>query len=211
MPYVDPSRVQMALRFAELAGRPPAERAAATEDLKVFLAALWADATPAARTRYATAAGRDGGPLPWAAVMLPAAPSQTDPLRGPAVVELLVGHADPDDEGVPGYRLVLGQPRADAVVDALYGWDTWVLRTAADPAGWRLGGGEDTPTDATDEDVGDVGESPAPPADEPPEEAEVVEEATPVESLEEDGSGVWKVGAVAAGFALVGFAAWRWG
>ena len=40
MPYVDPSRVQMALRFAELAGRPPAERAAATEDLKVFLAAL---------------------------------------------------------------------------------------------------------------------------------------------------------------------------
>ena len=96
MPYVDPSRVQLALRYAELAERSPAEREPATEDLKVFLAALWADATAAARNRYAVAAARPSVPPPWAAVARPPNPGELI-MRGPAVVELLLGQVAHDE------------------------------------------------------------------------------------------------------------------
>lgn len=104
--YVDPSRVQMAIRFARIAAGSAVEREAATDDLRVFLDALWADATAEGRARYMTAAARVPGGLPWAAVMVPDGPGPRigdDPvLSGPAVVELIVGQADPRRRGGRG-------------------------------------------------------------------------------------------------------------
>ena len=220
MPYVDPSRVQMALRYAELAERSPAEREPATEDLRVFLATLWADATARARARYSAAAARSGGALPWAAMT--SANSQASPvqaemslpgepvLRGPAVVELLVGQEDPEDEGVPGYRLSIGEPRAEAITAALYGWRIDLLRRTAEPSGWRLEATEET------EEVGDArGAEPTedlePEVEEAPEEVPEESEAGDEVEAPEGSSEAWKVGALLGGFAALGFVAWRWG
>jgi hypothetical protein len=212
MAYVDPSRVQLALRFADLAERSPAEREPSTGDLQIFLAGVWADATGGARTRYSAALARVGGALPWSAVRLPVEPGPGTPaLRGPAVVELLVGHEDPDDEGVPRFRLRAGDPRAEAVLAAMYAWDVDTLERAAAPAGWRLdtdmsgntgvlrgsGGAngeveDDEPVSDGDADIG----SQMPDGD---------------ASATKSSGAAWKLGAVAAGFAALGFAAWKWG
>ena len=218
MAYVDPSRVQFALRFAELATRSPAEREPATDDLRVFLAALWADATGAGRTRYSAAMGRVPGAAPWSAMVVPMSPPPALPgeavRRGPAVVELLLGQEDPDDEGVPGYRLRAGDAKAEQVLSALYGWDTEVLSDAAASSGWRLQEDESG-------NVAGVSRSPQQePAEEPAADADAGEgEALPPppQDTESDAPGVessgsvWKYGAVAAGFAALGFVAWKWG
>jgi hypothetical protein len=220
MPYVDPSRVQLALRYAELAERSPVEWEPATEDLKVFLAVLWADATSAARNRYAVAAARPSVPPPWAAVTRPVDPGEL-PMRGPAVVELLLGHADPDDEGVPGYRLVAGDPHAEVVLAALREWDTEELARVAEPAGWRLGepadaASEDAPADDVSEsqEVPDEGKAEDVPSDGPSEAQEAPQgdaggegQSTP----EEPTGALWKLGAVAAGFGALVFVARKWG
>ena len=220
MPYVDPSRVQLALRYAELAERSPAEREPATEDLKVFLAALWADATAAARNRYVVAAARPSVPPPWAAVTRPPNPEELS-VRGPAVVELLLGHGDPDDEGVPGYRLVAGDPHAEVVLAALREWDTEELARVAEPAGWRLGepegaASEDAPADGVSESQNGSGQGKAEnapsggvsePQGAPEEGAGGVGQATP----EQPTGALWKLGAVAAGFGALVFVARKWG
>ena len=140
--YVDPSRVQMAIRFARIAAGSAVEREAATDDLRVFLDALWADATAEGRSRYMTAAARAPGGLPWAAVILPDGPGMAvggmPALAGPAVVELIVGQADPDDEGVAGFRLSDGDSRATRLIEALYSWDLAPVERAASGGGWRL-------------------------------------------------------------------------
>ena len=220
MPYVDPSRVQLALRYAELAERSPAEREPATEDLKVFLAALWADATAAARNRYVVAAARPSVPPPWAAVTRPPNPEELS-VRGPAVVELLLGHGDPDDEGVPGYRLVAGDPHAEVVLAALREWDTEELARVAEPAGWRLGepegaASEDAPADGVSESQSGSGQGKAEnapsggvsePQGAPEEGAGGVGQATP----EQPTGALWKLGVVAAGFGALVFVARKWG
>ena len=220
MPYVDPSRVQLALRYAELAERSPAEREPATEDLKVFLAALWADATAAARNRYVVAAARPSVPPPWAAVTRPPNPEELS-VRGPAVVELLLGHGDPDDEGVPGYRLVAGDPDAEVVLAALREWDTEELARVAEPAGWRLGepegaASEDAPADGVSESQNGSGQGKAEnapsggvsePQGAPEEGAGGVGQATP----EQPTGALWKLGVVAAGFGALVFVARKWG
>ena len=216
MPYVDPSRVQLALRYAELAERSPAEREPATEDLKVFLAALWADATAAARNRYVVAAARPSVPPPWAAVARPSNLGELS-MRGPAVVELLLGHGDPDDEGVPGYRLVAGDPDAEVVLAALREWDTEELARVAEPAGWRLGAAsEDAPADGVSESQNGSGQGKAEnapsggvsePQGAPEEGAGGVGQATP----EQPTGALWKLGVVAAGFGALVFVARKWG
>jgi hypothetical protein len=216
--YVDPSRVALALRYAELATRSAAEREPATDDLRVFLAALWADATSAGRTRYSAALARAPGSIPWSAMQVPASPASALPgvpvLRGPAAVELLLGQEDPDDEGVPAYRLRAGNAEAEAVLAALYSWDTEALEMSAAPQGWRLG--------ADEGDISEVSRSPQGAREPGTPEPETPEQETPEQSPsgQREGRGAeraeptgaaWKLGAVAAGFLALGFAAWKWG
>ena len=214
--YVDPSRVQMAIRFARIAAGSAVEREGAVDDLRVFLDALWADATAEGRSRYMTAAARAPGGLPWAAVILPDGPGMAvggmPALAGPAVVELIVGQADPDDEGVAGYRLASGDPRAEAIVDALFGWDTPQIERTAASAGWRLEaveelgemravrGAEDVEPGVVDEGVELPGEGGA---------------AIEAPTIPGDWSSWKRVALVSAGvlggFAALGWAARRWG
>jgi len=211
MPYVDPARVRMALRYAELAKGSPVDREMTTEDLTVFLASLWADATAQGRALYTAAVGRTSADLPWAAVTQPDEPGTL--LHGPAVVELLIGQSDPGDEGVPDHRLMIGDPDAEQVVDALYSWSVDLLRRRAVPAGWRMGAEPrvirvsrgSAPKEELDPEP-EGGQSPEE-GEQPPEPELAPEPAPP-----KDTAGTpWKIGALAAGFAVAGLAVWRWG
>jgi len=219
--YVDPSRVEMALRYAALAIRPPAERAAKNVEVTLFIASLWADATNAARTRYKAAAALQGS-LPWSALTKPtpvAAAMQAGgkvgsglpTLQGPAVALLLLGQKDPEDEGVEGYRLIMGEPRATAIIQALYAWDVPLLSRTADPSGWRLDAADEPaeqPTDdAADDDAAEADDD-VPEND--PEGAAKVPAVKPTSSLSSRQQGLAAAG-VAAGFTVVGLIAWRFG
>ena len=142
-------------------------------------------------------------------------------MRGPAVVELLLGHGDPDDEGVPGYRLVAGDPHAEVVLAALREWDTDELARVAEPAGWRLGepegaASEDAPADGVSKSQSGSGQGKAEnapsggvsePQGAPEEGAGGVGQATP----EQPTGALWKLGVVAAGFGALVFVARKWG
>ena len=214
--YVDPSRVEMALRYAAIAVRPAAERTAKNVEVTLFLASLWADATPAARTRYQAAVAGHPGPLPWSALTKPAevggvkagqdkilAPT----LRGPAVVLLILGQEDPEDEGVDGYRLIAGEPRADAILAALYQWDVPLLTRTAAPSGWNLEGAEEPVDEGADDDGPQVD----------PEGGADVDVDAPAQDEPATTTGPTRrkkqlvAAGVAAGFALLGVAAWRLG
>jgi len=218
--YVDPSRVEMALRYETLATHSPARRAKDNVEVLVFLASLWADATNEARTHYKAALERQTGSLPWAAFTKPAAATGRQVsreggarpriMRGPPIASLLLGQEDPEDEGVEGYRLIDGQPRATAIIDALYAWDVPLLTRMAKSSGWRL---EEVDEPDEGESRGEDEETPelAPegpvnaPVDEPGEE-----QAPTSTAPSRRQKGVVAAG-VAAGFALVGLAAWRLG
>ena len=219
--YVDPSRVEMALRYAALAMRPAAEKSAKNVEVTLFIASVWADASPAARTKYKAALASQPGSLPWSALTKPAkvmavqaGPKKmgaiTPTLRGPAVVLLLLGQADPEDEGVESYRLIAGDPRANAIIEALYEWDVPLLTRTATPAGWNLDGAAE-PVDAG---VDDEGPEVDPGVDI---DVDVDADAEEVPGKEVPATGPTRrekqlvVAGVAAGFALVGLAAWRLG
>jgi hypothetical protein len=143
------------------------------------------------------AGGKVGSPMPT--------------LRGPAVVLLLLGQADPEDEGVEGYRLIVGEPRATAIVEALYAWDVPLLSRTADPSGWRLDAveePEDQPTDGAADDAADN----AAPVDDPEGAADVPDQQPPTgaSELSPRQQGLAAAG-VAAGFGLLGLVAWRLG
>jgi hypothetical protein len=136
----------------------------------------------------------------------------TPTLRGPAVVLLILGQEDPEDEGVESYRLIAGDPRANAIIEALYEWDVPLLTRTATPAGWNLDGAAE-PVDPVEPVDGD---------DEGPEVDPGVDVDVDVDAKEEPGKEVPATGptrrekqlvvaGVAAGFALVGLAAWRLG
>ncbi len=145
--YVDPSRVQILARYAaRVAEGSPEELAGLEGEVRLFIEAAWAEASSEARARFMDAVRRVGPPMPWAAVTVPhfvEAPAATDPqgrptLRGPAVLELLVGQADPEDEGVPGYRVEVQSAAGRRAFEALMGWDARAIEAIAAPAGWRL-------------------------------------------------------------------------
>jgi hypothetical protein len=216
--YVDPARVEIALRYAELAVLTPAERAKKNVEVTLFVASLWADATAAARMRYQAAVALHPTSLPWSALMKtpPVAAavqaggkigSLTPTLMGPPVVHLLLGQTDPEDEGVEGYRLIAGEPRATAIIKALYAWDVPLLRRTADPSGWRLDAVAEPPAQPVDDGAEDDPEGGA--EDAPVDQPADVPEPTAV-SLTSRQKGV-AVAGVAAGFALLGLAAWRLG
>lgn len=213
--YVDPSRIQMALRFASLAELPAETRAAHNVDAADFVAAAWADATPVARTRYKAALATMPMPPLWAALTKPpalAAAMQggklgavTPTLRGPAVVLLILGQKDPEDEGVANYRLIAGDRRAEMIVEALYRWDVPLLTRTATPSGWNLA--------AADQPVDDKEPTEAPDVDAEPEpEPESLGDSVPGSSggLSRTQKQLAAAG-IAAGFAALGLAAWRLG
>lgn len=216
--YVDPSRVEMALRYAALAMRPPAERAAQNVEVTLFIASLWAEATNTARTRYQAAVALQPGSLPWSALTKPPPVaafqaggkigSLTPTVRGPAVALLLLGQVDPEDEGVESYRLIAGEPRATAIIKALQAWDVPLLSRTADPSGWNLDAAEEPEDQPTDDGLADN----AAPDDDPDGAADVPDEQpmATASSLSRRQQGLAAAG-VAAGFAVVGFVAWRLG
>ena len=218
--YVDPSRVEMALRYAALAVRSPDERTAKNVEVAIFIASLWADATNAARTRYTAAVERQPGSLPWSALTKPslaaaAIKAGAPTLRGPAVVLLLLGQADPEDEGVEGYRLIAGEPRAAAIIQALFAWDVPLLSRTADPSGWRLDAAEepeDQPAGAENDPEGtDVpSDVPSDVSSDVPTNVPDGEQPTTVSELSQRQQGL-AVAGVAAAFAFVGIVAWRLG
>jgi len=222
--YVDPSRVEMALHYAALALRPPAEKSAKNVEVTLFIASLWADATPAARTKYKATVATQAGALPWSALTKPtqvmavqAGPGKigalAPTLRGPAVVLLILGQADPEDEGVDGFRLIAGEPRADAIIAALYEWDVPLLTRTATPAGWNLEGAVEPVDDGAGADKG----ADAPELD-PVDGADVdVDVDAPADDETVTTTGPTRrqkqlvAAGVAAGFAVLGVAAWRLG
>ncbi len=218
--YIDPSRVQMALRFASIAQQTAETRAAKNVDATLFIASVWTDATPSARTQYKATVASAPGALPWAALTKPpkvAAAIQQGKIgvempevQGPPIILLLLGQKDPEDEGVDSYRLVAGDPRADIIVEALRRWDTPLLSRTASPAGWNL--------EAADQpvDVGaDKGPKDAPGVSPEPEPAPEAQPSSESEAEAKEGPtrGQKQLAAagIAAGFALLGFTAWRLG
>lgn len=173
--YVDPSRVQMLARYAaRVAEGSPEELAGLEGEVRLFIEAAWAEASAEARARFMDAVRRVGPPMPWAAVTVPhfvEAPAATGPqgrptLRGPAALELLVGQADPEDEGVPGYRVDVQSAAGRRAFEALMSWEARTIEAIAAPAGWRLeaiegaAGVADRGDSSLDEDVA-TDESPA--------------------------------------------------
>jgi len=218
--YVDPSRVQMALRFASLAQQASETRAAKNVDATLFIASVWADATPSARTQYKASVASVSGALPWAALTKPpniTASMQhgkfgllTPDVQGPPVLLLILGQKDPEDEGVDSYRLIAGDPRADIIVEALRRWDVPLLTRTASPAGWNLDAADQPVDVGADKGPKDApGESPEP----APEPEAQPSSAPEVDSGEGPTRGQKQLAAagIAAGFALLGFTAWRLG
>ena len=234
MMYVDPSKVEMALRYAGLAGSPTA--VLLTEDVEVFLRALRADATARGLSRYKAVLANQPGSLPWSAFSRPALPipgsDGLPELSGPAVVELLAGQVDPEDEGLSDFRLPKGNARAKAILNALYSFDEDFLLSMSSPAGWRLQAADEPGelgVDRTGEDMGpepgpkvepDAGEDPSPTGDEQPpaseepppasEEPAPASEPAPRVTPSKSRQAV-AVAGVAAGFVVLGIAAWRLG
>jgi len=212
----------MALRYAALALRPQAERAAKNVEVALFVASLWSSATPSARTKYTAAVTSLDAALPWSAVTkpaqvaaLPAGPGKmgalTPILRGPPVVLLILGQADPEDEGVDGYRLIAGEPRAEAILGALYEWDVPLLTRTATASGWNLDGAEEPVVDdGAEEPVDDGAELPVDDEEMQVDDAPEGDQPASPTGLTQRQKGFAAAG-VAAGFGLLGFAAWRLG
>ncbi len=137
--YIDPSRLPILRRFVEVAqAGSPAELAALRGDARAFIDNLWADAGPEARARYTAAIAVAPGEMPWPAFALPEKPTPTR--AGPAAVELVLGQVDPDDEGTPGFRLADTDPRVQAIVAGIRGWDIAMIERVATTSAWLLDG-----------------------------------------------------------------------
>ncbi|MBK8262823.1 MAG: hypothetical protein IPK80_27275 [Nannocystis sp.] len=63
--YIDPSRVDMLARYsARLAAATPEQLSALEGEVRLFIATLWTEATPEARSRFLDAVRRVGPPCP---------------------------------------------------------------------------------------------------------------------------------------------------
>jgi hypothetical protein len=137
--YVDPSRVQQLARYSARAAEGSSEALAALEgEVRLFIEVLWSEADTEARERFMEAVRKVGPPMPWAAVMVPPPSTDGSQVRAPAAVELLLGQADPDDEGVPAYRLDPESAAGRRVRELLLGWQAAGLTASATTAGWRV-------------------------------------------------------------------------
>ena len=145
--YVDPSRVEMLVAYSRLAsGGSEAERGEREAEVRLFIESIWADASAEGRSRFMDAVRGSALSMPWAAVVEPASAAEgptLDPegrpfLRGPAALELIVGQADPDDEGVATYRIDATTEAGKRAFEALMRWDLVVVSAIAASAGWHL-------------------------------------------------------------------------
>ncbi|MBK8259969.1 MAG: hypothetical protein IPK80_01365 [Nannocystis sp.] len=142
--YIDPSRVDMLARYsARLAAATPEQLSALEGEVRLFIATLWTEATPEARSRFLDAVRRVGPPMPWSAVV-------ARPGGPPAAVELILGQVDPDDEGVPSYRLDPKSEQGERALEALAAWDPQTTLQALGATG-----GSNQPQDPATDPVGE--------------------------------------------------------
>jgi hypothetical protein len=70
--YIDPSRVDMLARYsARLAAATPEQLSALEGEVRLFIEALWTEASAEARARFLDAVRRVGPPMPWSAITAP--------------------------------------------------------------------------------------------------------------------------------------------
>jgi hypothetical protein len=136
--YIDPSRVDMLARYsARLAAATPEQLGALEGEVRLFIEALWTEASAEARSRFLDAVRRVGPPMPWSAITAPPG-ARGGPSAAPAALELILGQADPDDEGVPAYRVDPKSDQGARALEALQAWDRATLGAIGAPAGWHL-------------------------------------------------------------------------
>ncbi|MEZ4448169.1 MAG: hypothetical protein R3B09_01735 [Nannocystaceae bacterium] len=134
--YVDPSQAQQLVVYSHLAASGAAEeREAADAEARIFLEVLWAGATPTARATFVQAMQGIASAMPWAALT---PQEEGAPMRAPAAMELILGVADPGDEGTPAYRVDALTAEGVKMVAALRGWNLPVIAAITAPAGWHL-------------------------------------------------------------------------
>jgi len=186
--YIDPSRVDMLARYsARLAAATPEQLGALEGEVRLFIEALWTEASAEARSRFLDAVRRVGPPMPWSAL-------RVAPGGAPAALELILGQVDPDDEGVPSYRIDPKSEQGERALEALAAWDTQKLAALAAPGGWNH---------ATELPSPDEGATPAPEATMQDQVA-----ATPATSISRAEIALvaavgWGVAALSAGCALM--------
>jgi hypothetical protein len=136
--YIDPSRVDMLARYsARLAAATPEQLGALEGEVRLFIEALWTEASAEARARFLDAVRRVGPPMPWSAITAPPG-ARGGPSAAPAALELILGQADPDDEGVPAYRVDPKSDQGARALEALQAWDRATMEAIGAPAGWHL-------------------------------------------------------------------------
>jgi hypothetical protein len=121
--YIDPSRVDMLARYsARLAAATPEQLGALEGEVRLFIEALWTEAS--AEARSALPRRRPPRRPPHALVGHRAPPgARGGPSAAPAALELILGQADPDDEGVPAYRVDPKSEQGARALEALQAWD----------------------------------------------------------------------------------------
>ncbi|MCA9634921.1 MAG: hypothetical protein KC420_02695 [Myxococcales bacterium] len=133
--------MEMLVAYSRLAsGGSEAERGEREAEVRLFVESIWADASAEGRSRFMDAVRGSALSMPWAAVVESASGAQeptVDP-RGPAALELIVGQADPDDEGVATYRIDATTEAGKRAFEALMRWDLVVVSAIAASAGWHL-------------------------------------------------------------------------
>jgi hypothetical protein len=75
--------------------------------------------------------------MPWSAITAPPG-ARGGPSAAPAALELILGQADPDDEGVPAYRVDPKSDQGARALEALQAWDRATMEAIGAPAGWHL-------------------------------------------------------------------------
>ncbi|MBK8266533.1 MAG: hypothetical protein IPK80_35060 [Nannocystis sp.] len=173
---------------ARLAAATPEQLGALEGEVRLFIEALWTEASAEARSRFLDAVRRVGPPMPWSAL-------RVAPGGAPAALELILGQVDPDDEGVPGYRIDPKSEQGERALEALAAWDTQKLTALATPGGWNHA--TELPPDAPE------GAAPAPEATMQDQVA-----ATPATSISRAEIALvaavgWGVAALSAGCALM--------